>query len=226
MENHPEKDFSPIKQKLNQVMDQINSNRDKEPKIYKIKDYDDEHLTRFDRLNYGNKLLLASPTTVYSLKYNCLEYRQISEIIDALGLATQTGENFLIQSTRKIGYNSIPKIIESLNMFRQQVVRQSKLSDEEYFNIFDKNKMEKANIVWLKYNDIIDYIIKNAKELVWGELTTPQKKLYLSSAFNSTKVDNQIKDAMIKSIANYTTLPELEELKKDDYKVLNRFIKR
>lgn len=71
------------------------------------------------------------------------------------------------------------------------------------------------------------YLIYNTEErTIWGELTEPQKKLYILSVINSKKRDTIIKDRMINIISNYTTLPELEKVADGNRKVLKRFIEK
>lgn len=226
MENNKDIDFSIINRRLEKIIEQIDNNKDKEPLIYKIKEYEDNILSYNDKINYGNILLLKSPTSAYSAKYNILMYMTISRIINDLSLATPNGENYLVKSIHKLGYSAIPTIVNALNMYRDQIVRQSKLTSKTDENLLKLNSNEKISIVENNYNEIIDYILNNSKELIWGKLTIPQKKLYESTMVNNTKMDNIIKKDMIINIANYTTLPELENLSNGDYQVLKRFIKK
>ena len=226
MKDNPEIDFSSINNKLKKVIEQIDNNVDKEPTVYKIKEYEDNILNYNDKINYGNILLLKSPTSLYSVKYFNLMYTQISKIINDVSLCTQNGENYLVKFTHKLGYSSIPVIVDALNMYKDQIVRQSKLTSDRHNNLFKLDMDEKVEIVDLKYSQIINYLMNNTEELIWCKLTDSLKKKYESSIINDTKMDNLIKSFIIKSVANYTTLPELEDLSKDNYKVLNRFIKK
>ena len=112
-------------------------------------------------------------------------------------------------------------------MYDEQVLRQAELTPKRNCNLFLKDKKNKNEIVEDSYSDIIMYLIYNTKErTIWGKLTDPQKKLYISSAINSKKRDKIIRNRMIDIISNYTTLPELEKVTDGNQKVLKRFIEK
>ena len=88
-------------------------------------------------------------------------------------------------------------------------------------------KQERIDLVQDRYAYIIAYLLCTAKEsLLWSDLTENIKELYLSSINGKKLSDSRIKKQVIDYISNYTTLEELENLEKENYKVLNKFIKR
>ena len=200
--------------------------RGKEPTLYETKQYEDKSLEYNDSLNGGNILLLSAPTTEYTVSFTTLRGLSIATIKECLSLTDREGRNFLISRIRKIGPSSIPGIISALDMYTDQVVRQSELTDSRCENLFTYQQDEKREIVEDKYAEIIAYLIHDTKEFVWGGLSDNQKKLYLSSVVNKRQLEGIVRDRMIDNVANYTTLPELEKLTKGDYKVLKRFIKK
>ncbi len=204
----------------------IANRKGKEPNVYSTKEYEDKSLNNVDKYNYGDILLLSAPTGELSTRYRSLRDLSIDKIKKYLTLTDASGDNYLLRRAKNLGVNSVDNLISSIDMYSNQVVRQALLTDSKEKNIFTYQQSEKAWLVKEKYADIIAYLIYNTDELVWGKLSDTQKKLYLSSIIGSKKLDVLIKERMIDIIANYTTLPELEDVKDNNYDVLKRFIKR
>ena len=218
----------PLLDRLDKVIESMNkSNRKgKEPSTFQFKQYDDSSLQYTDSLNNGDILLLTKPTTESTVSRSGIRYRTIEQIKDYLSLTTSNGENCLVSRVRKIGPEAVSGVLTAVDMYSDQVVRQSQLTDSRDINLFTYQQDEKIEIVDDLYAKIIAYLIYDTKEFVWGELSDAQKKLYLSSIVNNRQMDQIIRDRMISNVSNYTTLPELENVAKGDYKVLQRFIKR
>ena len=189
-------------------------------------EYENNGIELVDKLNRGDVLLLDNPTLELQTKFRGLRTYSIDEIKHNLKLTDQFGRN-VIGRIRNIGPDSITKIISALKMYDEQILRQANLTEKRNYNLFLKDKKAKNEIVEDLYSDIIMYLIYNTEErTIWGELTEPQKKLYISSVINSKKRDTIIKDRMIDIISNYTTLPELEKVADGNRKVLKRFIEK
>ena len=124
-----------------------------------------------------------------------------------------------------IGANIAPTVINALDMFTDQVERQAQLCDLRVDNIFTYQQEEKLNLVDQLYEHIVARLIYKTKELAWGELSDAQKRMYISSIVNNQQRDKIIREKIQMYIANYTTLPELENVAKGNYEVLHRFIK-
>ena len=176
-----------------------------------------------DRKNSGDVLLLKNPTSDYSVRQRILEYKPIDKIKGDLGLINEYGQNYLLYSYKKIGRDYLEKILKALELYDEQVIKQSKETNES--NIFMYNHDEKATIVSYNYDDIINYFVDNNKDLIWGKMSDFQKKAYLSSVTKKTQSDRRTRKQIINYIANYTTLDELENMQNDDYKLLNKFMK-
>ena len=200
--------------------------RGKEPILYETKQYEDKSLEYTDSLNSGKILLLSAPTTEQRIVFSTLDGLSVATIKKFLLLTDRKGNNYLVCKARTVNSNNVPKIINAINMYTDQVVRQSELTDSREENLFTYQQDEKKEIVEDKYAEIIAYLIHDTKEFVWGGLSDNQKKLYLSSVVNKRQLEGIIRDRMIENVANYTTLPELEKVTKGDYKVLKRFIKK
>ena len=197
-----------------------------EPEIYETKEYEDESLKYNDALNKGEVLLLSAPTTEYVTSFNVLRRLPIESIKRLLTLTNDEGKNFLISEVKRIGPKALPVILKAIEMYSDQIVRQSELTDSRDINLFTYQQEEKKEIVTEKYAEIIAYLLDNTKEFVWGEVSERQKNLYLSSVVNNRQMDTMVKNRMVNNVANYTTLPELEKVASNDYKVLKRFIKK
>ena len=194
-----------------------------EPEVY---EYQNNGIELVDELNKASVLLLDNPTLELQTKYRELKEYSVAEVKRNLKLTDEFGRN-IIGRLRNIGPDSFPTIIRALEMYDEQVLRQAELTPKRNYNLFLKDKKSKNEIVEDSYSDIIMYLIYNTKErTIWGELTDPQKKLYISSAINSKKRDKIIRNRMIDIISNYTTLPELEKVADGNQKVLKRFIEK
>ena len=230
IEISPEYDWSIIKDKINKVQKIVNRNNKlgKEPVIYPVdgKNYYEESLTNYyDTLNKGSVLLLKPPTSEIYTSYKGIMDESIDKIIRRLLTTTPNGDNYLQRNYTKIGPAHIKKIVEAIKLYHEQLDRIGKFAQKTDSNLFEYQKKEKLALAEEKYSKIITYLILNTKEFVWGKLTDKQKKQYLSSIIYNNEMDKLIKDRMINNVANYTTLKELKRLEKNDYKVLNRFIK-
>ena len=227
IEETKEIDWTQVLYELNDLKTSVDKHnkKEKEPTIYQTKRYEDSSLYRTDSLNYGNILLLPDdPDKIKSQMSICI--KPINILKKELSQCTIDGKNYFNTYTRKIGAPSIPKIVDSIDMYTDQVLRQSQLTNQRDINLFTYQQDQKREIVTDKYAEIIAYFLQNTKEFIWSKLKETQKKDYLSSIINKKYSDKVLKKKMIKRITNYTTLKELENMEKEDYKVLQRFIKK
>ena len=189
-----------------------------------IKDYEDKSLEYVDGLNYGKVLLLSNPASYSTVVYRSIEHRTIK---DFKNYFTPNDEGIVRIWARNVGEDKLTKIITAVDMYTEQVERQARLTDDREINLFEYQGKEKREIVEDKYAYIIAYLLcTGKKELIWGSLSEPQKKHYLSSITATSEWGKEIRQNIIDCISNYTTLPELEKLEKENYKVLNKFIKK
>lgn len=220
---YPKYNWDVVSKRINELKLIVDKSNIKgiEPEIY---EYEDNGIELVDKLNRGDILLLDNPTLELQTKFRRLRTYTIDEIKHNLKLTDQFGRN-VIGRIINIGPDAIIRIINALKMYDEQILRQADLTEKLNYNLFLKDKKVKNEIVEDLYSDIIMYLIYNTEEkTIWGELTEPQKKLYISSVINGKKRDVIIKDRMIDIISNYTTLPELEKVADGNRKVLKRFI--
>lgn len=228
VDEYPNYNWKEVVRELREVKSEVEKLNKKgiEPTIYSPKEYKDKNLEYVDTLNYGGILLLDNPTLELQTKYKIIRDDIIAEIKRDLTLTDRYGNNYFLKYARNIGEKSIDGILQSLEMYNDQVERQAKLTEERDCNLFTKDRMIKREIVEDVYSDIIMYMLYTSPEkTVWGNLSDKQKKLYMSSVINNKKIDRIIKKRMISSVADYTTLPELEKVANGDQKVLKRFFK-
>lgn len=228
MEEFKDTDWSPIKERLDDVIKIVerSNKRGVQPVIYETKEYIDSSLNYTDTLNTGRILLLDNPTNYNSGTFFQLKNIPINKIKNYLRTTTPYGDNYLEYWSRNIGPVGVKKILNALDMYHEQVLRQAKLTSVRDDNVFTYGQKEKMDIVRDEYSKIIPYLLCNTKEFVWGELSDHQKNLYISSIVNNKQLDATIRESLIANIANYTTLEELDSVLKGNYKVLKRFIKR
>lgn len=209
---------------LEKIMDKYNK-KGKLPEIYLTNDYKDKTLKYTDNLNNGNILLLKNPTNEKYEIDKYIEENSIETLKQNLSLTKANGTNYFKANIDKIGNKKIIKIVNSINLYNEQIIRQSKITLDRKTNIFNYQKEEKLEQVNKHYEEIIIYLIKKTKsELIWGNLSNNQKEKYLKSINNTNKLEKLIKQRMIDIISNYTTLDELKNIE-NNKKILNRFIK-
>ena len=223
---YPEYNWSKVIKMFGGVERQMDlaNKRGRQPEMYYTKGYSDKELSQQDLFNGGGILLLNNPTD-FKVKYRTLETKSIAEIKTNLAHTLPNGQNVVSASYRKIGDGSINGLVSSIEMYEDQIQRQSQLTKERNINLFNLHKDTKMDITEEMYNEIIMYLVYNTNErLVWSSLSDAQKQLYLSSAINKKQEDIKTKQRIKEYIANYTTLPELERVADHDLKVLKRFI--
>lgn len=198
-----------------------------EPEMFYTKGYVNEDLSQQDLINHGGILLLNNPT-YFKTRYIHLKDKSIAQIKTDLAHTKPNGKNYVSASNseyRKVGPNRLPRLVSLIEMYEEQIERQSQLTSERDINLFELHKDIKLDITEEMYNEIIMYLVYNTNErLVWNALPDAQKKLYLSSAINKKQEDIKTRQRIKEYIANYTTLPELERVANHDLKILKRFI--
>lgn len=225
VKEHPECEFINYDHNLKLVKKamQVANDLEIEPETYNVEEYQDKTLNDMDKLNNGEILLLSSPTLYSRAKYVHLNKYSILEIKKMLNLTDRRGKNIIKTNIRNIGDKSIDNIMFAIKMYNEQILRQAKLTPDRNINLFLKDKIEKQKIVIENYEDIIMYLVSKERT-IWGELTEAQKKLYISSIINDNTLDIKIRKRMIDNISNYSTIEEIEEIKTEKEKILNRFI--
>lgn len=204
----------------------------KEPNIYTFDNYMNTDIDRrtleiTDSQNNGDILLYKSPINLLSWRKRYLGNYSINLIKHYLEHITAYGlDNVFITHVHSFGSSSTKQVVKSIKFYEEQVLRQALETSEREINLFRLNKCEKDEIVEEEFRDIIEYIVDNANECIWGELTDSQKRRMLEATITLRKEEQlKVRRCLVDMISNYTTLGELEEgiVKK---RVLDRFIVR
>lgn len=201
---------------------------DKKPEIFTFETYnhsniDDKTLKITDESNKGNVLLYADPLLTCGRRKNTLKRLSISEIKYLLSHLDDYNLENTLANIRSFGIGTCDRVVDMITLYEEQVLRQAKETEEREINLFTVNKSEKDEVVAEEIKYIAEYLVDNADELIWGELTDTAKKRIMSAILGRSEQGRKNRQLLIDTISNYTTLSELEAgvIKK---KTLNRFI--
>ena len=226
IKNHPHINWEPLYESIEEIERTLflRNRVEREPIKFFPREYEDYSLFHTDEFNNGKILLLNNPTREHPLKYRELDNLTMEEIKRLLTLTTAKGDNYLLSLLKNVGSQSASKLLEAVNMYSDQVERQAELAKNRrnYF-VFQQGK--KRLIVEDQYRYIIEYLMANTNEFVWGDLSDNQRAKFEASIKDKNPIDSKIRSSMIDIVANYTTVPELEGVCKGDYKPLHRLIK-
>ena len=201
------------------------SSKGRTAEVYPIKDYKDKTLSCADEGTTFKVIPFYAPSSFSHFGYavkNC----QMSFIKDSLTLTTPCGFNYLRHLIRTAGDKKMQDIARYVDFYTEQVERLGKLTKSRDENLFYLDMKQRKECVTDNYAEIISYFLHNNEDFIWFKLNDTQKRILLKSIVcNSEEESRKIKEEMIRRIANYTTLPELEEVDKGNYSVLKRFTK-
>ena len=199
--------------RMTKKLDQFNS-KNMDLQIFSFENYEDEKTSKTDREITGEQLLISNPLVP---SCNILEARlenfDIASIKHMLSHIDSKGNN-VITSIRGIGKTSAQAIYKAVEFYDAQIARQSKETDNKEANLFWLNADEKADALILGNEPIeesMEYIAKNAEEMIWGYLTLAQKQKILEMIKKDNRYGNIIFNKLYNAIANYVTLEEAEK---------------
>ena len=201
---------------------------DVEPEIFTFQAYqnsniDIETLKLTDRENNGNVLLYSCPTIKGGARINILKTLSIDEIKNLASHLNQYHFNNALSMKRNFGIDTVKRVADVVKFYEKQVLRQAKETEERDINLFLLNKDAKDEIVESQFKEIIEYLLDNAEQCIWGNLPS-SKKIQMLRTINAIR-GGILEDRrrLVNAISNYTTLSELEQgvVKK---RTLDRFI--
>ena len=194
-------------------LDKLNL-KSKDLQIFTFENYEDDCPSKTDREITGEQLLTANPLVSSCNKREArLKNYDIASIKHMLSHVDSRGNN-AITSIWGIGQNSAQKIYKAVDFYDEQIARQRKEADREDINLFWLNADEKADALILGNEPIeesMEYIAKNAEEMIWGYLTLAQKQKILEMIKKDNRYGNIIFNKLYNAIANYVTLEEAEK---------------
>lgn len=199
---------------------------------FKTNDYADSGierhiLTQTDKENDCYSLILGRPTTIVSRgRINDLQGVSIYDAKRLLQTTVvnkwkNTLENGLTATIYRYGNKDAVMFRDAINLYEEQVIRQSYEAANLEQNLFALNREAKYQIVSDNYDLFIDFFLDNATECIWGSCTPSAKKLLDYSKKNSTYQHLRVRENFIRIISDYTTLGELEN---EPIQTLNRFL--
>ena len=204
-------------------------NRGKIIKLYLCNNYnekviDKSVLVKIDKEVEFKDLIIYNPFTLHIRRYKDFEDKSINEIRYMLEHVDFRGNSLILNATT-VGEFFAERIKNAVEFYDEQILRQYMEDRYDEDNMFLANKDKKVKLVQEQFKDIVEYLIDNAFECIWGELTDSQKKTMLSLLTSSGKLNLGIKEELINIFSNYTTLTELESgIVKT--KAIDRFIVR
>ena len=179
---------------------------------------------------FCRQLVINNPVLGQSEKVKQIRTLKISEAKSLLSKVVAynkevTGNNAFLDCYPNFTVEDIQKLIKAIDFYEVQIACQYIGTGKRGVCIFGVNKEEREKIIERQIKNIMYYFINNAKECVWGELTTEQKEMMVYALKNPNITQNyHLIRRMINVLANYTTLKELENGIKP--KTLDRFIVR
>ena len=235
--NYPEIDWKDMEVKLIEISKDVYRNNNekknlkyiyKNPQIYTFEPYKDERLSQTDQLVKGNELIKNPnmPLNNSMIKLECLSIKEIKEY---LSHTDEYGKNYLEYVTRsKKGTitNQIPWLLTSLDIYKEQIISQSRLTDKDNIDFFHYQEKEKKEIITEEYYNIINYILDTDKEYIWGYLTEDEKRKLYKTIQHNGKSYKETKDNIITLLSHYTTLPETKKISKKPEVVLKKLLKK
>ena len=224
---YPEVDWSSFDAELKNILKNVEESNSKgiKPVTYTIKEYKDTTLNYTDTLCSGFELIFGCP--VSRVKSYGLDTDSIASILSDLSTTTATGENYLVSSNSSVTTEDVPKIIDAISLYREQLLRQAELTRARDINVFNYLINLRRSVVKEKYDRIINYLIEH-DDFIWGSLSSSDKRLLSETKIDEyeTKETIRLRNNMIKIVSDYITAEDAEKLITGDYRPLQRFLKK
>ena len=176
-----------------------------------------------EELTIGDELLLYSLVGQCDRnRFNCVQDLNISQIKKLFYYQDSSSKPLILQAVR-IGTKNLQSIINAINLFDEQLIRQNEEDHIEGADLFHLNYEEKKTIVLEEIGSYIDYLEENAENCVWGPNTEAKIKLMREAFISKSVTAIRNKERLINAFTNYMTLSELESGVVKN-KTLERFI--
>lgn len=183
-------------------------------------------LNRADENTFCNALPFTSPI---NFNKSTAERVQDLSIRDAKELLSHYDLNGAIAFCLYIDKIGIAKAHQTANLiefYESQILRVAEITESDYAgNLFTKDFQEKKAIVDANALDLAEYLMESSDSFIWGNMSPEhQERLCVSIAFPNNKPSRMTREKFVNYVANYSTLPELEE-KFTRQRALDRFIR-
>lgn len=171
----------------------------------------------------GNELLLSS--IVFQdgrSSFNGIISLNVSEIKKLFYYQNSSSKPLILEAPR-IGSKNLQAIINAINLFDEQLIRQNEEEHNFGDDLFHLNYEEKKAIVLDEISSYINYLEENAENCVWGNNNESKIRFMRESLISKSVIAIRNKERLINTFTNYTTLTELEKGVVKN-KTLDRFI--
>lgn len=194
---------------------------------YEQSGFDVELLKEVDSKTPSSVLPFNSPFHLQRAMGHRLRFYKIDDLKTLLGLYSSCGKIALNSCTSNIGPYKINLIANLINFYDEQVLR---IVREQGFTpckrgLFFVDHDSKVDLVRENLPGMIDVLVDEADEYIWGPATDRLKDKLITCASSSDlkASDRHAQYKLVNYLANYTTLSELQddELRTDAVK---RFI--
>ena len=207
-----EKDYNYLSMFFNEMYIKASLNEKIEYNSYLLKEIEtDKKIKYTDSLVRCDKLPIFSPITYYPLeaKASRITINDAKNMLDkvVIGKKRNNVENALKNYLKIKSEDEMLKIVNGINMYNEQLLRQSLETPNNVDNLFTYNQQEKREIIESELDEIVNYLITNADTCIWGKVL----QLPLISMINIYREnDSARRERLINCLANYTTLGEIE----------------
>lgn len=171
----------------------------------------------------GNELLLSSIVGQDGRSsFNGIISLNVSEIKKLFYYQNSSSKPLILEASQ-IGSKNLQAIINAINLFDEQLIRQNEEEHNFGEDLFHLNYEEKKAIVLDEISSYIDYLEENAENCVWGINNESKIRFMRESLISKSVIAIRNKERLINTFTNYTTLTELEKGVVKN-KTLDRFI--
>lgn len=179
-------------------------------KGYNFNDIPIEVVKKTECTTYGNCLPYSPPTGIKKSKECAVSQFSIDQIKYLLSHTTTRGESAFTHGFFRISTSGALDTIKLINFFEEQITRQYKETLITDKNLFDLNKKEKRLLVQEQLSDIVSYLATLEGEYIWGGVSSFQDKKFVPAVSSDNERYILIRNNLVDTISNYTTLKELE----------------
>lgn len=197
----------------------------REPIKYYTTTYEDETLYITDAQNCANILPLYNPLIPIPPKYSKLMNETIKSIKQELQYCTPDGTNYFLSKGYNIGQETVNFLIEAIKRYENQVIINSKLTNNRKDNLLLYQHDEKYSLIEKYYKEIITYLIHNYESTIWQKLSFLQKEAWKKTIKQHRQNDIEARKRIIEYLTNYSTLDEIKELQNNDFTIVKKLTK-
>lgn len=207
-----------LEQELNNVIKTVEKHNYIMPNIFNLPNsYEslsfDQRITdkNTDTLN----LLSSNPYGIYeNIKSYSIQLPSIYILKEMLSHCDYDGRNLFSKKTGIYDIKFIEYLLKIIDLYDKQVLRQHKENQELNLNpkyIFIANRDEKKELIKRDIIDIVNYLLVNAKVLIWGDETTSERNILYDLAYKNNQHSKNLREMLATKLAYYSSLEECKK---------------